>query len=66
MGYSIRTADVRYTEWRDWQSKAVVARELYLTETDPAELKNHADDPSQKERLATAERLLLEKFPRGH
>ena len=64
MGYSIRTADVRYTEWRDWQTKSVVARELYLTETDPAELKNHADDPAQKEQLATAERLLLEKFPR--
>jgi iduronate 2-sulfatase len=64
MGYSIRTADVRYTEWRDWQTQAIAARELYLTETDPAELKNHADDPAQKERLTTAERLLLEKFPR--
>jgi predicted protein tyrosine phosphatase len=42
----------------------VLARELYLTETDPAELKNHADAPAQKEQLATAERLLLEKFPR--
>ncbi len=64
MGYSIRTPEVRYTEWRDWQTSAVVARELYLTEQDPAELKNHAADPAQKERLNEAEKLLLAKFPR--
>ena len=64
MGYSVRTAEARYTEWRDWKTKAVTARELYLTEQDPAELKNHAEDPAQAATLATAERLLLEKFPR--
>jgi iduronate 2-sulfatase len=64
MGYSIRTPEVRYTEWRDWQTGAVVARELYLTEQDPAELKNHAADPAQKEQLEEAEKLLLAKFPR--
>jgi len=64
MGYSVRTSEVRYTEWRDWQTGAVVARELYLTEQDPAELKNHAADPAQKERLHEAEKLLLAKFPR--
>lgn len=64
MGYSVRTANVRYTEWRDWKTKAVTARELYLTEEDPAELINHAEDPEQAAALATAERLLLEQFPR--
>lgn len=64
MGYSVRTADVRYTEWRDWQTKAVIARELYLTEQDPSETRNHADDPAQQQRLKTAEALLLKQFPR--
>jgi iduronate 2-sulfatase len=45
MGYSIRNDQVRYTEWRDWVSKEVTARERYLTEEDPAELKNQAGDP---------------------
>ncbi|MES2597329.1 MAG: sulfatase [Verrucomicrobiota bacterium] len=64
MGYSVRTADARYTEWRDWKTKEVTARELYLTEQDPAELKNHVDDPKQAATLAAAERLLREKYPR--
>ena len=58
MGYSVRTAEARYTEWRDWKTKTVTARELYLTEQDPAELKNHADDPTQAATLAQGERLL--------
>jgi iduronate 2-sulfatase len=64
MGYSIRTDQVRYTEWRDWVTKEVTARELYLTEQDPAELKNHASDPAQAAVLSAAEKQLGEKFPR--
>jgi iduronate 2-sulfatase len=63
MGYSVRTKDVRYTEWRDWKTKSIVARELYLTEQDPAELKNHAEDPKQQSKLQAAKKLLDKQFP---
>jgi iduronate 2-sulfatase len=64
MGYSVRTDQVRYTEWRDWKTKAIVARELYLTERDPAETINQVDQADHARDLAKAEKLLLEKFPR--
>ena len=64
MGYSVRTAKVRYTEWRDWVTKEVSARELYLTEVDPAELKNVAGDERYADSQSEAERLLGAKFPR--
>jgi iduronate 2-sulfatase len=64
MGYSVRTPELRYTEWRDWKTKAVVARELYLTEKDTAELKNHADDPALQVEQKEARRLLELQFPR--
>ncbi|HYF36866.1 MAG TPA: sulfatase [Prosthecobacter sp.] len=63
MGCSVRTAEVRYTEWRDWASGAVIARELYDTEKDPAELRNALEDSSLKAARAEAEKLLLAKFP---
>ncbi len=40
MGYTLRTAQHRYVEWRDWQTGAVTARELYDETTDPAETVN--------------------------
>jgi iduronate 2-sulfatase len=64
MGYSVRTDQVRYTEWRDWKTKEVVARELYLTERDPAETINQINSTNHSQDLAKAEKLLLEKFPR--
>jgi iduronate 2-sulfatase len=63
MGCSVRTANVRYTEWRDWTTGAVIARELYDTETDPAELRNALDDSSLKAARTEAENLLLARFP---
>ncbi len=63
MGYSVRTPEVRYTEWRDWQTGEVVARELYDTERDRAELVNTADNPTNPQALQQAERLLREQFP---
>lgn len=62
MGYSVRTASVRYTEWRDWKTKSVIARELYATEQDPAESKNRVDDPALKEQQVEAEKLLRVQF----
>ena len=42
MGYSVRTARYRYTEWRDWETGKAVARELYAHDKDPAETRNIA------------------------
>ncbi|MBC7816655.1 MAG: iduronate-2-sulfatase, partial [Planctomycetaceae bacterium] len=42
MGYSVRTPLVRYTEWRDWKTGDVIAKELYDATADPAEMNNVA------------------------
>jgi iduronate 2-sulfatase len=63
MGYSVRTSTVRYTEWRDWKTKAVIARELYATEQEPAELRNRQGDPALQDQQVEAERLLRGQFP---
>jgi iduronate 2-sulfatase len=63
MGYSVRTGTVRYTEWRDWKTRAVIARELYATEQAPAELKNRVDDAALKDQQAEAGKWLREKYP---
>ncbi len=43
MGYSVRTEDFRYTEWRRMKSGEVVGRELYDHRRDPGERKNIAE-----------------------
>jgi iduronate 2-sulfatase len=48
MGYSLRTPRYRYTEWRDWTSGRVVARELYDHQTDADETVNLADGADAK------------------
>ena len=47
MGYSMRTDRYRYTEWRDFKSGDVVARELY----------DHRDDPGETVNLAGREAM---------
>ena len=64
MGYSVRTGGVRYTEWRDWLTGEVVARELYDHRTDAAELKNRAGVAELAQEEAEAARLLLAQFPK--
>jgi iduronate 2-sulfatase len=49
MGYSMRTDRYRYTEWRDFQTGAVQARELYDHDKDPRETVNIADHVEQAE-----------------
>ncbi len=44
MGYTIRTRDHRYVEWREWESGEVVAVELYDHLKDPDETTNVAQD----------------------
>lgn len=63
MGVSVRTAHVRYTEWRDWKTKKTVARELYDAQQDPAELRNAIDAPTLSESQREAEQLLRRQFP---
>jgi iduronate 2-sulfatase len=58
MGYSVRTKDVRYTEWRDWKTKEVTARELYDAAQEPAELINVIDKPEHAAAQAVAVKLL--------
>lgn len=61
MGYSIRTATTRYTEWRNWKTGHVVARELYNHQEDSGENQNvSALQPALAEQLA---RQLRQQFP---
>lgn len=63
MGVSVRTASVRYTEWRDWKTGKVVASELYDHRHDEAELKNSIDDRGLAGPRAEAEAALRKQFP---
>jgi iduronate 2-sulfatase len=64
MGCSVRTAQVRYTEWRDWKTGDTIARELYEDADEPAETRNVVGDPRLAEAQREAERLLRERFPK--
>lgn len=48
MGYSIRSATHRYTEWRDWKTGQTTDRELYDHTADPDETRNLAGHDEQK------------------
>jgi iduronate 2-sulfatase len=64
MGYSVRTASVRYTEWRDPQTGSLIARELYDIARDPIESRNQVDQSDLADAQHEAEELLLRQFPR--
>lgn len=49
MGYSVRSATHRYTEWRDWKTGETTARELYDHVGDPDETRNMAEQEEQKD-----------------
>jgi iduronate 2-sulfatase len=63
MGYSVRTARVRYTEWRDWITGDTVARELYDAVNDPAEMRNAVDATHLADAQREAVELLRQTFP---
>jgi iduronate 2-sulfatase len=63
MGCSVRTAHVRYTEWRDWKTGEAVARELYDAPEDPFEMRNAVDSPKLAPAQREAEELLRRQFP---
>lgn len=64
MGVSVRTASVRYTEWRDWKTGDVTARELYDHRANSPEMKNVADDETVSAQRAEAEALVRAQFPK--
>ena len=61
MGYSLRTADARYTEWRDWKTGRLLARELYDHTVDPGE--NHNVAAKNAKRTHTLAEQLRRQFP---
>jgi iduronate 2-sulfatase len=63
MGCSVRTARVRYTEWRDWKTGQAIARELYEDADEPAETRNRIDEPRLAAAQREAEALLQAQFP---
>ena len=60
MGYTIRTDRFRYTEWRDFNTGRVKARELYDHENDNLETVNVLDEDRYKEWLQKLEMQLEE------
>ena len=62
MGYSVRTAKWRYTEWRHWQTGEIEARELYDHTSDQPELENVIGHPPDRIALEEAENLLRAQF----
>ncbi|MCA9018058.1 MAG: iduronate sulfatase, partial [Planctomycetaceae bacterium] len=64
MGVSVRTPRYRYTEWRDFKTGKVAARELYDHNMDPEENTNIVDQPTDQGAFQDAVQLLEAKFPR--
>ncbi len=65
MGYSIRTNQYRYTEWRDFQTRHVQARELYDHDADPLETANLVEQP-ENQRLVKTLAAMLERRLAGN
>jgi len=65
MGYSIRTDRYRYTEWRDFQTAAVQATELYDHRSDPQEMTNLAAHEDQKTIVAELAKTMDETLAIG-
>jgi iduronate 2-sulfatase len=63
MGVSVRTATLRYTEWRNFDTGAVLARELYDHTRDEMELNNMIEHPADPAALESARGLLHRQFP---
>ncbi len=63
MGVSVRTPTLRYTEWRDEDTGAVTASELYDHTRDEAEMYNVITTPADPAALEKARQLLHSQFP---
>jgi iduronate 2-sulfatase len=58
MGYTVRTQRYRYVEWQEWETKQVVARELYDLASDPHETRNIARDSTHNRTVKELARIL--------
>ena len=65
MGYSMRTEDWRYTEWRSYDSGETLARELYDHRSDPHETRNLASGTAQADRVRQMSLELAATYPRA-
>jgi len=52
MGYSMRTSDVRYTEWRNLKTGEIIARELY----------DHRVDSDENQNIVATKGSIAQKF----
>ncbi len=62
-GYSIRTKDLRYTEWRNANTGKIVAQELYDHRSDPLENINVANSPERKNQIRYVQDRLNRQWP---
>lgn len=62
-GFSVRTENFRYTEWRDANTGSVDAQELYDHRSDPSENINVASAPGLQFELLYAQQRLHELWP---
>src|SRR5690606_400528 len=58
MGYSVRSVDYRYTEWRSISDSVVVATELYRYDGTGVETENLVGQPSYRKKLQEMRTLL--------
>jgi iduronate 2-sulfatase len=62
-GYSMRTEDWRYTEWRAISDGAVIARELYSHKNDSRENRNLASETEYRQTVLELADQLGKRFP---
>jgi iduronate 2-sulfatase len=65
MGYSMRTENVRYIEWRKFGTDQIEARELYDHSVDPLETENLAVLESERTRVDRLSRQLQQLILQG-
>lgn len=63
MGYSVRTAAGRYTEWRDWKTGKLLGAEYYDHTRDPHELTNRLNAAKESDEEKAARKALHAQFP---
>jgi iduronate 2-sulfatase len=65
MGYSVRTPQARYTEWRDWDTGKLVGVEYYERGEENEKTRNLADEMKDSSELKAARDALHAMFPPG-